>query len=316
MSRIYEALLRAELERTAGDGEPAPDAPPPELFPTSPDRLRQFPTTLSRSSLPANIPLANPSRAREEIWSPSLAQLQAMQERGHVLEQFRTLRSRLQGFRSLNTLKTILISSGRPQEGKSFVSVNLAVTFARHKGGRVLLIDGDMRRSSLHTVLGCPREPGLTEYLSGQALIEQVMQRPRANADGPGLPKGLASLTFIPAGGDADNAADLSGSPRFGELIQAVQPMFDWILIDSSPVTLVSDAVNLARAADGVLLVARGGVTKFETAQRTAAEFKSAKVLGFVLNAVAGAASGEEYYGYDSLSQPKSEDRAESVVRP
>src|ERR1700761_550168 len=241
MSRIYEALLRAELERTGTQEDGTSGKQVPELFPTNPGQKRDYPATFSRSSIPANIPLANPSRAREEIWSPALPQLQALQDRGQVLEQFRTLRSRLQGFRSMNSLKTILVSSGRPQEGKSFVSVNLAVMFARHKGGRVLLIDGDMRRSSLHRILGCTREPGLTDYLSGSATIEQVMQRAKPIPDGPGLPKGLSSLTFIPAGADADNAADLSGSPRFDELIQAVHPMFEWIIIDSSPVTLVSD---------------------------------------------------------------------------
>jgi protein-tyrosine kinase len=82
--------------------------------------------------------------------------------------------------------------------------------------------------------------------------------------------------------------------------------MFDWIIIDSSPVTLVSDSVNLARAADGVLLVARGGVTKFDIAQRAQAEFKESKILGFVLNAVPEASKGDGYYGYDSLEEAKS----------
>ena len=310
MSRIYEALLRAELERTEGQEGALKDGKAPELFPTKPAPARDYPNTFSRSSLPANMPVLVPSRAREENWSPDFQRLQALGERGHVLEQFRTLRSRLQGFRSLNTLKTILVSSGRPQEGKSFVSINLAIMFARHKGERVLLIDGDMRRSSLHKILGTTHAPGLTEYLSSQASLEQVMQKARRGADNVPPPKGLASLTFIPAGEDADNAADLSGSPRFAELIQTVQPMFDWVIIDSSPVTLVSDSVNLARAADGVLLVARGGVTKFDIAQRAQAEFKSSKVLGFVLNAVPDASKGDGYYGYDSLEDAKPQSEA------
>src|ERR1019366_6726149 len=94
-------------------------------------------------------------------------------------EQFRSLRSRMQEFRDLNTLKSILVSSGLPQEGKSFVAINLAISFARHKAGRVLLIDGDMRRSTQHKLLGAPQGPGLTEYLAGKATIVEVMQRPR-----------------------------------------------------------------------------------------------------------------------------------------
>ena len=86
------------------------------------------------------------------------------------MEQFRSLRSRMQEFRDLNTLKSILVSSGLPQEGKSFIAANLAISFARHKAGRVLLIDGDMRRATLHKLLGCPQGPGLTEYLVGRSL--------------------------------------------------------------------------------------------------------------------------------------------------
>lgn len=300
MSKIYEALLRAERDLQSTDPKPIPPAPVPP-----PVAITLDPASAEAAFIPGRSHLhpTGPIGCREVHWSPVLERLPALQERGSTLEQFRMLRSRLQGFRSLNNLKSILVSSGRPQEGKSFVSVNLALTLARHKASRVLLIDGDMRRSSLHHVLGCQGEPGLTEYLSGSAPIEAIMQRPQSNkADAP-LPKGLASLTFIAAGGDAANAADLSMNQRFSELIQTAYASFDWIIIDSSPVGLVSDAVNLARAAEGVLLVARGGVTKFETAQRAMAEFKSQKVLGFVLNAIADAPLKEGYYGYDSKQE-------------
>jgi capsular exopolysaccharide synthesis family protein len=230
-------------------------------------------------------------------------QLPALDERGSAIEQFRSLRSRMQEFRDLNTLKSILVSSGLPQEGKSFVTANLAISFARHKAGRVLLIDGDMRRASLHKMLGCPQGPGLTEYLAGEASIVEVMQRPQPGQRGNPLPAGLASLTFIPAGMEHDKAADLSGNRRFETLIAAVAPCFDWIVVDSSPVNLVSDGVNLARSCDAVLLVARGGVTKFEVAQRAVAELKASKVLGIVLNAVKKPPVAGGYYGYDGYDK-------------
>jgi Mrp family chromosome partitioning ATPase len=78
-----------------------------------------------------------------------------------------------------------------------------------------------------------------------------------------------------------------------------VAPYFDWIIVDSSPVNLVSDGVNLARSCDAVLLVARGGVTKYEIAQRALAELKTSKILGFVLNAVKNPPVAGGYYGYD-----------------
>jgi capsular exopolysaccharide synthesis family protein len=236
-------------------------------------------------------------------WLPSLHQLPALEHRGAAVEQFRSLRSRMQEFRDLNTLKTLLVSSGLPQEGKSFVAANLAISFARHKANRVLLIDGDMRRASLHKLLGAPHGPGLTEYLAGKSTLTQIMQRPIPGENGPPLPHGLVSLYFIPGGHAGDKAADLSGNRRFNRLIADASPHFDWIIVDSSPVNLVSDGVNLARSCDGVLLIARGGTTKYEVAQRALAELKASKVLGFVLNAVEDPPHTRGYYGYDSYDK-------------
>jgi protein-tyrosine kinase len=308
MSQIYEALLRAEIDRAAAANESKgtsgtgterrnrstdrPHLTSPQVAPLLTQSIAVRADTAS--AIPSNSDVAS---VREVTWNPSLAQLPALEERGSALEQFRNLRSRMQELRDRNTLKSILVSSGRPQEGKSFVSVNLAISLARHKAGKVLLIDGDMRGSSLHRVLGCPNEPGLTEYLSGTASVMEVMQRAKPNEDGTALPKGLSSLTFLPAGTDAENAADLSGNLRFAALLEAVAPLFDWIIVDSSPVNLVSDGVNLAHHCDGVLLVARGGTTEYRTAQRAISELKASRILGFVLNAVKDAPSSEDYYG-------------------
>jgi len=332
MSKIYEALRQAELDRAQAprksadsavlDNAPDPVlAPEPLPLPVEPVRPasrtfpeRSFATAVAdMKAAPAPVPQAVPesseidlANVRQEIWHPSLSQLPALEERGNSVEQFRSLRSRMQEFRDLNTLKSLLVSSGLPQEGKSFIAANLAISFARHKAGRVLLIDGDMRRATLHGLLGCSQGPGLTEYLSGDASIMQVMQRPDPNPSGQPLPAGLASLTFIPAGHEHDKAADLSGNHRFDRLIAATSPFFDWIVVDSSPVNLVSDGVNLARACDAVLLVARGGVTKFEVAQRALGELKASKVLGFVLNAVQNPPAAAGYYGYDGYDKIES----------
>lgn len=223
------------------------------------------------------------------------------------MEQFRSLRSRIFELRDIKALKSILISSGLPQEGKSFVAVNLAISLARHKNSKVLLIDGDMRRYTLHQLLGCESHPGLADYLAGKAGVTEVMQRAQEGEDqakdgGKAGALALSNLTFIAGGNGGDKAADLSGNPRFGELIKRASPYFDWIIVDSSPVIPVSDAVNLARACDGVLLVARGGVTKFPVAQRAQSELRASNILGFVLNGVvknSRAAGYDGYSGYD-----------------
>jgi capsular exopolysaccharide synthesis family protein len=332
MSKIYEALRQAELDRAKSsvaeaevDNAPSSqDASDPGPVPVNSGSVRTLTTVppvaraigdktigtpLSSAKMPATA-VADTDAAPIDLsnipqieWTPSLSQLPALEERGSSVEQFRSLRSRMQEFRDLNTLKSILISSGLPQEGKSFVAVNLAISFARHKAGRVLLIDGDMRRATLHKLLGCPQGPGLTEYLSGDASIVEIMQRPSPGESDQPLPHGLSSLTFIPAGTEHDKAADLSGNRRFERLIVAAAPHFDWIVVDSSPVNLVSDGVNLARACDAVLLVARGGVTKYESAQRALGELKASKVLGFVLNAVKNPPVAGGYYGYDGYDK-------------
>jgi len=323
MSKIYEALQQAELDRDRGvaptqaSGDaPAPVAPPviapPAVLsrasdltatglPVAPAEISPFADSINAAPKDAGpIDLAH---IREVTWSPVLDQLPALNQRGASVEQFRSLRSRMQEYRDLNTLKSILVSSGIPQEGKSFIATNLAISFARDKAGRVLLIDGDMRRSSLHKLLGVPESPGLTEYLADKASLLEIMQRPKPSEESHPLPPGLTSLVFIPGGHATDRAADLSGNRRFERLLADVSPYFDWIVIDSSPVNLVSDGVNLARACDGVLLVARGGSTKFPVAQRAVAELKAAKVLGFVLNAVEDASTSEGYYGYDEYDK-------------
>jgi protein-tyrosine kinase len=237
-------------------------------------------------------------------WTPSLTQLPSLLERGAAVEQFRSLRSRIYELRDIKPLKSILVTSGLSQEGKSFVSTNLALSLARHKNSKVLLIDGDMRRYTLHQLLGCESHPGLADYLAGKAEMEEVMQRAEQSVDTSGTGKPLLpNLTFIAGGNGGDKAADLSGSARFGELMKQAAPHFDWIIVDSSPVLPVSDAVNLARFCDGVLLVARGGVTKFPIAQRAQSELKASNVLGFVLNAVHDAPQVGGYYGYDATKK-------------
>jgi capsular exopolysaccharide synthesis family protein len=308
MSRIYEALQKAEsekkVERQPGEprlsGDEQRDAPPTATLPydepaifagaaaEEPVRAHELGGDLNLGAI-ASLP-----------WNPAIDRLPALLERGPAVEQFRSLRSRVYEARDIRSLKSILVSSGLPQEGKSFVSANLAVSLARHKSSKVLLIDGDMRRYTLHELLGTESHPGLAEYLAGKATAEQVMQRMAEGADSTSVNHILSNLTFIPGGNGGDKAADLSGNPRFGELLRLAAPYFDWIIVDSSPVVPVSDGVNLARSCDGVLLVARAGVTKYAVAQRAAAELRSANVLGFVLNAVIENPQTSSYYGYNS----------------
>ena len=218
MSRIYEALQKAEAERAgnrAGTGQAREDAVAgPYSFASSaavaepeiPASRRDWEhreqdhggyaasttatqdRSFDRSSVThvasslgiAGDPVNDAVQAISDFdiesipkraWAPVFDRLPSLLDRGPAVEQFRSLRSRLYELRDKRPLKTVLVTSGLPQEGKSFVSTNLAISLARNKNARVLLIDGDMRRYTVHTALGCKAEPGLADLLAGRATL-------------------------------------------------------------------------------------------------------------------------------------------------
>jgi protein-tyrosine kinase len=287
MSRIFEALQRADLERKTAPAAGDNQVTVPEVM----AGVEEIPQAQ------ADIELESITQHR---WRPSIASLPTLADRGAGVEQFRSLRSHIYQARYEAPLKTILISSGMPSEGKTFVAANLAMSLARNSVNNILLIDGDLRRPTLHSVLGAPDGPGLSEYLAGIAEVKDILQRNSSSkaADSNGVDS-LSNLTFIPAGKCGDNSSELVANHRIEELIAAVSPQFDWILIDSPPVLAVTDAVELAHAADAVLLIAREANTTYTVAQNTQAIFSSSRILGFVLNDVKEAPhDGYSYYNY------------------
>ena len=306
MSNIYEALLRAELERLGKSAQTDAGAPGTAEAESTLSRLQGLAAAAAASEQNAAAPAsATPSapaftldQVRVRPWQPSLQQLPALVKVAAGAEQFRSLRARVYEYRDFNKLKTILVCSGLPQEGKSFVAANLGLILAQQRNGKVLLIDADLRRYTLDKLLGAPHTPGLAEYLMGKADVLDVMQRCDLNSIPDEKTRAaLANLTFIPAGAGGENVVDLGTSGRFKQLINTVSPAFDWVVVDSSPVNLVADAVHYARECDGVLLVVRAGTTRYEMAQRAAAEFKSGSIIGVVLNGSTDAPRAG-YYGY------------------
>lgn len=239
-------------------------------------------------------------------WEPVQASFPTLADRGAGVEQFRALRSHVYQARYEAPLKSILIASGLPSEGKSFVAANLAMSLARNSIHKILLIDGDLRRPSLHTLLGAPNSVGLADYLEGSADVHDILQRNRDHSkNGEQNSKGIANLALIPSGKSADHSTELVAGERMKELIRSVSPYFDWIIIDAPPVLAVTDAVEISRAADAVMLVARGGQTTYDVAQRTQSAFGNSRILGFVLNDVKnvpnlGTYRYGNYYGTDS----------------
>jgi capsular exopolysaccharide synthesis family protein len=215
---------------------------------------------------------------------------------GAVAEAYRTLRTNISFSQTDLPAKVLVITSAMPGEGKTTSSCNLALSLAQ-QGLRVLLIDADLRRGSLNALLGTPVEPGLSNVLIGRAGIDTAIQ--------PVEFEGVR-FAFLPTGTPPPNPAELLGSVRTPVLLDELRLLFDAIVIDSPPLNLVTDAAILGSRADGVLLVARAGVTERDAYQHALQQLDAvhARVLGCVLNDVDprgngyyGRAGADAYYG-------------------
>jgi capsular exopolysaccharide synthesis family protein len=189
-------------------------------------------------------------------------------------EAYRTLRTNIL-FSSLDRpLRTLLVTSTAPNEGKSTTLANLAVTMAQAEQ-RVLLVDCDLRRPSLHTLFGLANEQGLTS-----AILAQDEGPP------PAQPTSVPGLSVLTSGPLPPRPADLLGSRRMGALIERLSATADIVLFDTPPVVAVTDAAALAPRVDGVLLVLHAGHTRRDRAReaRQLLEKVKANIVGVVLN--------------------------------
>jgi protein-tyrosine kinase len=313
MSRIHEALKKAEQERSGVQGaEIGSTAQDPATVP-APTWKADAPTVDTAELAP--VPEAtNPriagveylrfddlrARCSHPRWNPD-PNLNVFLNPGlspHGAEQFRTLRSRLYQLRSNQPLRTVLITSSVPAEGKTFVTNNLAQSIVRQPDRRALIIDADLRCARLHVPLGAPDAPGLTDYLRGEADEMSVVQH--------GLE---GNLCFIPGGNEVTNPSELLSNGRLKKLLDRLAPVFDWVLLDSPPCVPVADASILAEICDGVLLVVKAGSTPLELARRACQELSGRNVVGVVLNsAEEPSLYGSHYYqgyGYGSEGREK-----------
>ena len=301
MSRIHDALKRAEQERATSAGthvEPAYEQPElhsegqreamPSLQPSPAAVMTSMASGLSYESLLARCP--------QSEWSPDPRTMLFFQDDDNRVgaEEFRTLRSRLYQIREKMPLKRLLVTSALPKEGKSFVSANLAQVLVRQHGRRALVIDADLRNPGMHRHLGAPQTPGLAEYLLGECDEFAALQR------GP-----MENLFFMPAGRATGSAPELLSNGRLKLFLQRVEPLFDWIILDSSPVIPVSDATLVAGACDGILMVVRSNATPSDLARRAREEFTDKLLLGVVLNGTStgDVARSKYYYGEAVNSQ-------------
>jgi tyrosine-protein kinase Etk/Wzc len=220
-------------------------------------------------------------------------------------EAFRALRTRVM-FSSIsrNTLKTILITSATPQEGKTTISVNLAGSFAL-TNKRTLLIDCDLRKPQIHHIFKTPRVPGLIDYLLGDAKLSEIIK-----------PTEIKNLNYIPTGTIPPNPAEMLDSDQMRELIIKFRNAYDLVVIDSPPIIAVTDSEILSNMVDGTIVVVSADTTEVALMERAVELIKqeNSQFLGTVLNNFSfksGYGSYYKYYYY--YSTPDSRKKKEIV---
>jgi capsular exopolysaccharide synthesis family protein len=299
MSRIHEALKKAEQERSASLVDRKAEEPA-ELLDSrqvvkigSEAKIVLAPAVLPDSSTAKDSKILQLDELRAKcvktVWNPdpNFLVFSSSKEFPAGAEQFRTLRSRLYRIRESKPLSILLVSSATPGEGKTFVSANLAQALVRQRGCRVLLIDSDMRAPKLHQLLGAPPGPGLAEYLQGGIGELDILQKGQED-----------DLYFVQAGQHVTHPSELISNGRLKQLLDRVSGLFDWIIVDSPPILPVSDAAVLATMCQGVLFVVRAGITPAAVSQKACQQLQDANIVGVVLNSADDSAGSGSYYQY------------------
>src|SRR5580658_6611110 len=206
-----------------------------------------------------------------------------------MAESYRALRTSLLLSNLGAPPKVIMVTSALPQEGKTTTSINCAVVLAQ-KGVRVLLIDADLRRPSIHKTLGMGPRSGLSNVLTGSSTLEQTITRTSI----------LPNLDILPAGTPPPNPAELLASTNMRDVLEKMRAEYDHVVVDTPPTLSVTDAVVLSPRADSIVLVIRSGQTTKQALRRSRDILMqvNAKVSGVLLNAV-DLSSPDYYYYYE-----------------
>ena len=205
--------------------------------------------------------------------------------RSPVSEAYRTLRTNLSFYSLDNPVKTLVVTSAEPNEGKSTTAANLAVTMAQ-AGNSTILVDCDLRRPSLHELFEVSNKSGFTEAVlqDGSPNLQQTS---------------VENLRLLTSGTKPPNPADLLGSKRTDDILQGLADSADYVIFDAPPVIAVTDAVVLGAKVDGVLLVLQAGKSRRDHAERAKQILEQAKVriVGATLTNAPKDDSIESYYG-------------------
>ncbi len=202
-------------------------------------------------------------------------------------EHFKLLRSRIVNPPDDRELRTILVTSAMDNAGKTLVASNLSLSIAQGVDPYALLIDTDVRKPAVHKMFGIESQPGLSEYLTDQATLPECLVK-----------SAVTKLTILPAGSQVPNPAEIITSSRMKELIKEAKSRYHdrFIVLDSPPVNLASETVDLAKLVDAVLLVIRCGMSSKPVVEQAINKIGREKILGVVFNAYERPSGKYGYY--------------------
>ena len=282
MSRVHDALRRAEQRGVAPAPPPGSAAPPPPEY--------SVPSAIVTAATAVTGGLAVPpdllARVKAVPFNPSGDAHLLDVNRPHEApaEEFRSLRTRLNHLQTLQPIHTVVMTCPSPAEGKSFAAVNLAVAESQLEGNATLLIDCDFRRPIVHNLFQFDRTPGLTDYLLGKAKIEDCIRRIEGT-----------NLYILAAGEAVINPLELLNLREMKHLLDALPRAFNWVILDSPPLLFAADANLLSTLCSGTILVVRIGTTTIDSVTRAMQSLCENNVLGIIVN---GARRGELYSKY------------------
>ena len=201
-----------------------------------------------------------------------------------IAEVFRTLRTNIQFMNSKKSLKTLLITSTMPGEGKSWVTANLAITFAQ-AGKKVVIIDADMRKGRQHVMFGIENKMGLSNFLSG---LDELGRNENLDILKYVKATEVQNLYLIPAGNVPPNPSELLASEATINMIEKLKEIFDFVIFDGTPSLLVTDALILSRLVDSTVVVTEHNTTKKENLAKVKKDIENVggKIAGVILNKV------------------------------
>jgi protein-tyrosine kinase len=291
MSRVHDALRRAEQtgvlspparpsEQGRGIATPVLDAAGPNLAGLL-EQVEEVPFRVATDSL-----LIDVSRPHEA-----------------PMEEFRTLRTRLNHMKTLQPIHSVVVTSASPAEGKSLSAANLALAEAHLAGNVTLLADFDFRRPIIHTLFGIDRSPGITDYLLGKVPLHQAMRKIAGT-----------NLYIMPAGEAVINPLELLNLREVKLLLERLPSLFHWIILDSPPLLFAADASLLGTLCHGTLLVVRIGHTTIDSVTRAMQSLCNNNVLGIVVNAARRGELYSKYTYYHSYYTPKEDRGAEEAL--